>query len=186
MQSGRVEMRPWPLRVQLLSDASNDPVLNHCGPDLARPFAQSLYTVQRTKLQVRTVRFATVSMVRKAHTRQQVVQVHEILTTICHKWALLILYQLSHGTKRHGELQRAIPGVSQKMLTQTLRKLARDRLVLRTVYPVVPPRVDYALTPLGETITEPLSALYTWTEEHVKEIVQARRTSQPRRAPDAS
>ena len=125
-------------------------------------------------------------MVRKALTRRQVVQVHEILTTICDKWALLTLSQLSHGTKRHGELQRAIPGVSQKMLTQTLRKLARDRLVRRTVYPVVPPRVEYALTPLGETITEPLSALYTWTENHMKEILQARRASQTGRAPDAS
>lgn len=125
-------------------------------------------------------------MVRKALTRQKVVQIHEILTTICDKWALLILYQLSHGTKRHGELQRAIPGVSQKMLTQTLRKLARDRLVRRTVYPVVPPRVEYALTPLGETITEPLSSLYTWTEDHVKEILQARRASLTGRAPDAS
>jgi DNA-binding HxlR family transcriptional regulator len=125
-------------------------------------------------------------MVRKALTRRQVIQVHEILTTICNKWALLILYQLSLGTKRHGELQRAIPGVSQKMLTQTLRKLARDRLVHRTVYPVVPPRVDYALTPLGQTITEPLSALYAWTEDHVAEILQARRASQRGCAPDTS
>jgi DNA-binding HxlR family transcriptional regulator len=125
-------------------------------------------------------------MVRKALTRRQVVQVHEILTTICDKWALLTLYQLSHGTKRHGELQRAIPGVSQKMLTQTLRKLERDRLVRRTVYPVVPPRVEYALTPLGETIAEPLGALYTWTQDHVTEIRQARRASQRDRAPDAS
>jgi DNA-binding HxlR family transcriptional regulator len=125
-------------------------------------------------------------MVRKALTRQQVVQVHEILTTICDKWALLTLYQLSHGTKRHGELQRAIPGVSQMMLTQTLRKLARDRLVRRTVYPVVPPRVEYALTPLGETIAEPLSALYVWTQDHVTEILRARRASQGRTAPDAS
>lgn len=124
-------------------------------------------------------------MVRKELTRGQVVQVHEILTAICDKWALLVLYQLSHGTKRHGELQRAIPGVSQKMLTQTLRKLARDRLVRRTVYAVVPPRVQYALTPLGETITEPLIALYTWTVDHMKEILQARRASQTRGTPPA-
>jgi DNA-binding HxlR family transcriptional regulator len=125
-------------------------------------------------------------MVRKALSSRQVVQVHEILTTICDKWAVLILYQLSHDTKRHGELQRAIPGVSQKMLTQTLRKLARDRLVRRTVYPVVPPRVEYALTPLGQTITAPLRALYTWTEDHRKEILQARRASQRGRAPGSS
>src|SRR5262245_28993175 len=117
-------------------------------------------------------------MARKALSRRQVTQIHEILTTICDKWALLILRQLSQGTMRHGELHRALPGVSQKMLTQTLRKLARDRLVSRTVYPVVPPRVDYALTPLGQTITEPLSALYTWTEHHVGEILRARRASE--------
>jgi DNA-binding HxlR family transcriptional regulator len=59
--------------------------------------------------------------------------------SICDKWALLILHQLSQGTKRHGELQRGLGGISHKMLTQTLRKLERDRLVRRTVYPVVPP-----------------------------------------------
>jgi DNA-binding HxlR family transcriptional regulator len=125
-------------------------------------------------------------MVRKTLTRRQVIQVHEILTTICNKWALLILYQLSQGTKRPGELQRAIPGVSQKMLTQTLRKLAHDQLVRRTVYPVVPPRVDYALTPLGQTIAEPLSALYAWTEAHVAKILRARRASRRGRAPETS
>jgi len=150
------------------------------------PSTQPLYTEERTAPQVRTLRLVTGSMVRKALTPRQVVQIHEILTTICDKWAVLILYQLSHDTKRHGELQRAIPGVSQKMLTQTLRKLARDRLVRRTVYPVVPPRVDYALTPLGKTITGPLSALYTWTEDHLKEILQARRASQRGRASGSS
>jgi DNA-binding HxlR family transcriptional regulator len=61
------------------------------------------------------------------------------------------------------------------MLTQTLRKLERDRLVRRTIYPIVPPRVEYALTPLGETLTEPLEALYRWTEKHLREIERARR-----------
>jgi DNA-binding HxlR family transcriptional regulator len=109
--------------------------------------------------------------------RRRVVDVQEILTSICTKWGLLILYELSRGTRRPGELRRAI-GVSQKMLTQTLRTLERDRLVRRTVYPIVPPRVDYALTPLGETLMEPLSALYHWTERHLKKIQQARRESQ--------
>lgn len=120
-------------------------------------------------------------MVPKAPSRR-VVDVQDILTSICTKWGLLILYELSRGARRHGELRRAIGGVSQKMLTQTLRTLERDRLVRRTVYPVVPPRVDYALTPLGETIMPPLSALYRWTERHLKKIQQARRESQkPRR-----
>jgi len=84
----------------------------------------------------------------------------------------------SRGAKRHGELRRTIGGVSQKMLTQTLRTLERDRLVQRTIYPIVPPRVDYALTPLGKTLMPPLSALYRWTERHLKKIQQARRESQ--------
>jgi DNA-binding HxlR family transcriptional regulator len=86
--------------------------------------------------------------------RRQVVDVQEILTSICSKWGLLILYELSRGARRHGELRRAIGGVSQKMLTQTLR----------TLEPVVPPHVDYALTPLGKTLMQPLSALYRWME----------------------
>jgi DNA-binding HxlR family transcriptional regulator len=116
-------------------------------------------------------------MAPKAPSRR-VVDVQEILTSICTKWGLLVLYELSGGARRHGELRRAIGGVSQKMLTQTLRALERDRLVRRTIYPVVPPRVDYALTPLGETLMQPLSALYRWTEKHLKKIQQARRESQ--------
>src|SRR5262247_4185508 len=112
---------------------------------------------------------------------RRVVDVQEILTSICSKWGLLILYELSRGGKRHGELRRAIGGVSQKMLTQTLRTLERDRLVQRTIYPIVPPRVDYALTPFGKTLMQPLSALYRWTERHLKAIQQARRESQKTR-----
>ena len=110
--------------------------------------------------------------------RREVIDVQEILTSICTRWGLLVLYELSRGAKRHGELRRAIGGVSQKMLTQTLRTLERDRLVRRTIYPIVPPRVDYALTPLGKTLMQPLSGLYRWTERHLKKIQQARRQSQ--------
>jgi DNA-binding HxlR family transcriptional regulator len=113
--------------------------------------------------------------------RRQIVDVQDILTSICTKWGLLVLYELSKGAKRHGELNRAIGGVSQKMLTQTLRTLERDRLVRRTIYPIVPPRVDYALTPLGKTLMEPLVALYRWTERHLKKIQHARRESQKTR-----
>lgn len=113
--------------------------------------------------------------------RRRVVAVQEILTSICSKWGLLILYELSRGAKRHGELRRSIGGVSQKMLTQTLRTLERDRLVQRTIYPIVPPRVDYALTSLGKTLMEPLTALYQWTERHLKKIQHARRESQKTR-----
>jgi DNA-binding HxlR family transcriptional regulator len=105
-----------------------------------------------------------------------ITEVQEIMRSICDKWALLILHQLSQGSKRHGELHRSLRGISHKMLTQTLRKLERDRLVRRTVHPVVPPRVDYALTRLGGTLTAPLHALYRWTEAHLKEIQRARHT----------
>ena len=103
-----------------------------------------------------------------------ITDVQEIMRSICDKWALLILYQLSLGSKRHSELRRSIRGISHKMLTQTLRNLERDRLIRRTAYPVVPPRVDYALTRLGETLTSPLHALYRWTERHIQEIQRAR------------
>jgi DNA-binding HxlR family transcriptional regulator len=109
--------------------------------------------------------------------RRRVVDVQDILTSICTKWGLLVLYELSSGVKRHGELRRAIGGVSQKMLTQTLRTLERDRLVRRTIHPIVPPRVDYALTPLGKTLMPPLSTLYRWMEKHLREVQQARRES---------
>src|SRR5262245_17070701 len=112
---------------------------------------------------------------------RRVVNVQENLTSICTKWGLLILYELSRGAKRHGELRRAIDGVSQKMLTQTLRILERDRLVRRTIYPIVPPRVDYALTPLGETLMQPLTSLYRWMERHLKTIQRARRESEKTR-----
>jgi DNA-binding HxlR family transcriptional regulator len=107
--------------------------------------------------------------------RRRGLEVQEILTSICSKWAVLILHELARGRTRHGELQRAIRGISQKMLTRTLRQLDRDRLVRRTVYPVVPPRVEYALTPLGRTLMQPLNALYQWTERSLRQIQQARR-----------
>ena len=108
-----------------------------------------------------------------------ITDVQEIMGSICDKWALLILHQLSHGPKRHGELHRGIRGISQKMLTQTLRKLERGRLVQRTVHPVVPPRVDYALTRLGGSFQGPLHAPYRWTEAHLNKIHRARRAAQP-------
>ena len=98
------------------------------------------------------------------------VHVQEVMTSICDKWALLILQQLSQGTRRHGELQRALAGISQKMLTQTLRRLERHGLVERTAHSVLPPRVDYSLTRLGGTLTTPLHVLYRWTEAHLAEL----------------
>jgi DNA-binding HxlR family transcriptional regulator len=96
------------------------------------------------------------------------------LETIADKWSVIVIYVLSRGTRRYSELQRMIGGVSQKMLTQTLRKLERDGLVERYVYPVVPPKVEYSLTPLGETLTELLKAVCKWAEAHLDELEEAR------------
>jgi DNA-binding HxlR family transcriptional regulator len=98
----------------------------------------------------------------------------EVLDRIADKWTALIIRVLSGGTKRHHELRRAIDGVSQKMLTQTLRSLENDGLVMRKVYPVVPPMVEYSLTPLGRSLTEPLGAICQWAEKHLPELQAAR------------
>ncbi|MBD1907363.1 helix-turn-helix transcriptional regulator [Trichocoleus sp. FACHB-832] len=98
----------------------------------------------------------------------------QVLDTIANKWSVIVVYSLSFGTKRHSELQRQISGVSQKMLTQTLRNLERDGLVVRKVYPVVPPKVEYSLTPLGETLIEPLATICKWAETHIDEMQAAR------------
>ncbi len=97
-----------------------------------------------------------------------------VLDLIADKWTTLVIYLLSKGTKRYGELQKEIGGISQKMLTQTLRKLEDDGLVKRTVFPVVPPRTEYELTPLGQTLIEPLSGLCRWAVEHMGELEKAR------------
>jgi DNA-binding HxlR family transcriptional regulator len=93
-----------------------------------------------------------------------------VLDLIGTKWAILIVSALSQGTKRYSQLQQLIEGISPKMLIQNLRKLEACGLVLRVVYPVVPPQVDYSLTPLGETLVEPLAMLYMWSEEHIHEL----------------
>lgn len=96
------------------------------------------------------------------------------LDRIADKWTALIIHVLSEGTKRHNELRREISGVSQKMLTQTLRSLENDGLVERKIYPVVPPKVEYRLTPLGRTLIEPLNAICKWAEKHIGELEAAR------------
>ena len=98
-----------------------------------------------------------------------------VLDLIADKWTTLVIYTLGRsGTRRFGELSRDIEGISQKMLTQTLRRLERDGLVRRKVYPEVPPRVEYALTSLGQSLREPLCALCAWAEQHLPEMDAAR------------
>ena len=98
----------------------------------------------------------------------------QVLDLVADKWAVLVLYALAGGTKRTGELQRAVDGISTKMLTQTVRDLERNGLVTRTVHPVVPPKVEYELSPLGETLAETLGALCRWAEEHLEDVERAR------------
>lgn len=96
-----------------------------------------------------------------------------VLDRIGDKWTTLIIGLLEEGPQRFSALQRSIQGISQKMLTQTLRSLERDGLISRTLYPEVPPRVEYALTPLGKTLCAPISAIVHWAEDHFVEVVAA-------------
>lgn len=98
----------------------------------------------------------------------------QILDRIADKWSLLIIALLDDGSMRFTELKHMIDGVSQRMLTVTLRQLERDGLVRRTVHPVVPPRVDYELTDLGRTLHETVQSLVRWTERHQADIAAAR------------
>ncbi|MFC9432988.1 winged helix-turn-helix transcriptional regulator [Nocardia sp. NPDC057030] len=99
----------------------------------------------------------------------------DVLDRIGDKWTVLVLGELAeHGARRFTELRKGLMGVSEKMLTQTLRALERDGIVRRTVYPTVPMRVEYALTPLGQTLREPLKALTEWSVRHMQEVLAAR------------
>ncbi|AXE87904.1 helix-turn-helix domain-containing protein [Streptomyces sp. Go-475] len=109
-------------------------------------------------------------------------QVRQILDRIADKWSLLVIALLANRRLRFTELRREIDGVSQRMLTVTLRSLERDGLVKRTVHPVVPPRVDYELTSLGRTLHTTIQSLVTWTEEHQDEIAAARTAYDTREA----
>ena len=101
----------------------------------------------------------------------------EALDRIASKWTVLIVDCLTPGPMRYGALHRRIEGVSQKMLTQTLRELEQDGLVSRTVFPTTPPQVQYALTPLGKSLSQPISAVRRWAEAHINDILRARQTS---------
>ncbi len=97
-----------------------------------------------------------------------------VLATIADKWAALVINALADGPLRYNQIRGIIAGVSQKMLTQTLRALERDGLVVRTVTPTVPVRVDYELTALGHTLLPVLRALKQWSEAHIEQILAAR------------
>jgi len=100
--------------------------------------------------------------------------VRNVLDRISGKWHTLLITALIDGPLRFGELKRALPDISQRMLTQSLRDLQRDGLIARRVYPTVPPSVDYRLTDLGHSLIEPLAGLIRWAEAQAEAIAGAR------------
>ncbi|NJO43947.1 MAG: helix-turn-helix transcriptional regulator [Cyanobacteria bacterium RU_5_0] len=111
-------------------------------------------------------------------TKKNVLDLHpylrQTLDLIADKWVVAVLYVLSQNTRRYGELQREIGDISQRMLTRTLRDLERNGLVSRKVYLVVPPMVEYSLTPLGKTLNQVLKELCDWSTENFHDVEAAR------------
>jgi DNA-binding HxlR family transcriptional regulator len=99
----------------------------------------------------------------------------QVINRIGDRWSLLVLYALEARTLRHAELQRTVEGISQKMLTQTLRGLERDGLVNRRVYPTVPPKVEYSLTDLGLSLSGRIAGIRAWAYDHMGDIEDSRR-----------
>lgn len=108
------------------------------------------------------------------HTASTCKAPREVLSLVGDKWSVLIVIILRDGTRRFNELRHSIEGISQRMLTLTLRQLERDGLISRRVEPTVPPSVFYALTPLGETLLEPVTALASWAQTNYASICAAR------------
>jgi DNA-binding HxlR family transcriptional regulator len=100
--------------------------------------------------------------------------IRDVLDRIGDKWTVLVIVELTKGVRRFRELQRAIPGISQRMLTLTTRRLCRDGLVDRTVYPTIPPQVEYQLTTMGRSLARTISGLADWSAAHKDGIAEAR------------
>jgi len=95
---------------------------------------------------------------------------HLLLSLLADKWTIPVVHELARGTRRFGELRQKVGGVSQKMLTQCLRRLEAYGLVRRTVYPVVPPHVEYSLTALGMSLNQPLAGICDWITRHGRQL----------------
>jgi DNA-binding HxlR family transcriptional regulator len=109
------------------------------------------------------------------HVAEDCRAVSEVLARVGDKWTVLVVSTLGDGPKRFNELRRALGSISQRMLTLTLKALERDGLVTRTVFPTIPPRVDYELTKLGHSLLAPVSALGLWARQNQPTIQDARR-----------
>lgn len=105
------------------------------------------------------------------------------LAKIANKWTAMIIIALSNGPVRFGGVRDAVDGISGKVLADTLRDLERDGIIERTAYDEMPPRVEYELTALGQTLREPLSALGRWAEQHIEDVLSARESYDNRTAP---
>jgi DNA-binding HxlR family transcriptional regulator len=103
-------------------------------------------------------------------------QISGILARIGDKWTVLIIMAILDGPRRFNQIKRTVSGISQQMLTRTLKNLERDGMVTRTVYATVPPQVEYALTPLGVSLSEPVAAMGNWARENLVDIADNRAT----------
>lgn len=111
---------------------------------------------------------------RNLHEPEDCRAVSEVLSRVGDKWTVLVVWTLGDGSKRFNELRKALGSISQRMLTLTLRALERDGLVTRTVFPTIPPRVDYELTALGRSLLDPVSELGSWARRNRRAIENAR------------
>jgi DNA-binding HxlR family transcriptional regulator len=107
----------------------------------------------------------------------------EVLQRVGDKWSMYAIDLLGQGTMRFSELHRSIDGITARMLTVTLRGLERDGIVTRTIHPVIPPRVEYNLTPMGRTLLDTIGRLVTWADSHLPEIDAARAAYDAKRPP---
>ena len=102
--------------------------------------------------------------------------VHDLIAQVADKWTMILIEVLhDHGEQRFTRISEKVPGISQKMLTQTLRQMERNGLVVRTIHPVVPPKVEYRLTDLGFSLGEAFCGVWTWAEDHLETVEAARR-----------
>ena len=108
------------------------------------------------------------------HPEGECIAIREVLNRVGDKWSVLVVNLLGDGPKRFSELRRSIEGISQRMLTLSLRALERDGVVNRTVFPTVPPSVEYALTPMGRTLLDPICSLVSWAQRNREKIRSAR------------
>ncbi len=138
----------------------------------SHPVPVSTAPAPNTTLTAPTAPTATAGLVLRGNLFAQQCPSRQILTHVTSRWGVLILVALLEGTHRFSELRRRIGGVSERMLSQTLQWLEADGFVTRTAYPVVPPRVEYSLTPLGREISEQVRQLTDWIEENLGRIRQ--------------